>query len=77
MRYLCNTKGMALPDLYQDPAYAAINHNVLSTSTLTSSGRARAGWVSFSWIATCTWEGKGDMREGVQSRMWSPHCLLA
>ncbi|XP_063057359.1 carnitine O-palmitoyltransferase 2, mitochondrial [Engraulis encrasicolus] len=36
MRYLANSKGMALPELYQDPAYAAINHNILSTSTLTS-----------------------------------------
>lgn len=36
MRYLANSKGMALPDIYQDPAYAAINHNILSTSTLTS-----------------------------------------
>ncbi|KAK1801221.1 hypothetical protein P4O66_022903 [Electrophorus voltai] len=36
MRYLANTKGMAVPSLYQDPAYAAINHNILSTSTLTS-----------------------------------------
>ncbi|KAM8930616.1 carnitine O-palmitoyltransferase 2, mitochondrial [Pelodytes ibericus] len=36
MRYLAASKGMTLPDLYQDPAYARINHNVLSTSTLTS-----------------------------------------
>ncbi|KAE8293822.1 Carnitine O-palmitoyltransferase 2, mitochondrial [Larimichthys crocea] len=36
MRYLANSKGQALPDLYADPAYAAINHNILSTSTLTS-----------------------------------------
>ncbi|KPP59902.1 carnitine O-palmitoyltransferase 2, mitochondrial-like [Scleropages formosus] len=36
LRYLANSKDMALPSLYQDPAYAAINHNILSTSTLTS-----------------------------------------
>lgn len=36
MRYLANSKGQALHSLYQDPAYTAINHNILSTSTLTS-----------------------------------------
>lgn len=36
MRYLANSKGQALHDLYSDPAYTAINHNILSTSTLTS-----------------------------------------
>ncbi|XP_027023254.2 carnitine O-palmitoyltransferase 2, mitochondrial [Tachysurus fulvidraco] len=36
LRYLTNSKGMPMPSLYQDPAYAAINHNILSTSTLTS-----------------------------------------
>ncbi|KAM6962684.1 carnitine O-palmitoyltransferase 2, mitochondrial [Aplochiton taeniatus] len=36
MKYLANSKGQALHDLYQDPAYIAINHNILSTSTLTS-----------------------------------------
>lgn len=36
MRYLANTKGQALHSLYADPAYSAINHNILSTSTLTS-----------------------------------------
>ncbi|XP_063283912.1 carnitine O-palmitoyltransferase 2, mitochondrial-like isoform X2 [Pelobates fuscus] len=36
MRYLAASKGQSLPELYQDPAYARINHNVLSTSTLTS-----------------------------------------
>ncbi|MGH0190054.1 UNVERIFIED_CONTAM: hypothetical protein FKN15_041970 [Acipenser sinensis] len=36
MRYLANSKGKALPAFYQDPAYTAINHNTLSTSTLTS-----------------------------------------
>ncbi|XP_042273468.1 carnitine O-palmitoyltransferase 2, mitochondrial [Thunnus maccoyii] len=36
MRYLANSKGQALHSLYADPAYSAINHNILSTSTLTS-----------------------------------------
>ncbi|KAM4641075.1 carnitine O-palmitoyltransferase 2, mitochondrial [Discoglossus pictus] len=36
LRYLAASKGLSLPEIYQDPAYARINHNVLSTSTLTS-----------------------------------------
>ncbi|XP_043941382.1 carnitine O-palmitoyltransferase 2, mitochondrial isoform X1 [Protopterus annectens] len=36
MRCLAATKGSSLPDFYQDPAYKQINHNILSTSTLTS-----------------------------------------
>ncbi|KAM9324110.1 carnitine O-palmitoyltransferase 2, mitochondrial [Gastrophryne carolinensis] len=36
LRYLAAGKGMTLPDLFLDPAYARINHNILSTSTLTS-----------------------------------------
>lgn len=36
LRYLARSEGQALPNLYLDPAYAAINHNILSTSTLTS-----------------------------------------
>ncbi|KAM5149093.1 carnitine O-palmitoyltransferase 2, mitochondrial [Mantella aurantiaca] len=36
LRYLAAGRGMSLPELFQDPAYARINHNVLSTSTLTS-----------------------------------------
>ncbi|XP_073419730.1 carnitine O-palmitoyltransferase 2, mitochondrial isoform X2 [Dendrobates tinctorius] len=36
LRYMAAGKGMTVPDLFQDPAYARINHNVLSTSTLTS-----------------------------------------
>ncbi|KAM4022060.1 carnitine O-palmitoyltransferase 2, mitochondrial [Anomaloglossus baeobatrachus] len=36
LRYLAAGQGMNVPDLFQDPAYARINHNVLSTSTLTS-----------------------------------------
>ncbi|XP_061894440.1 carnitine O-palmitoyltransferase 2, mitochondrial isoform X1 [Entelurus aequoreus] len=36
LRYLAGSKGRPLHSLYTDPAYAAINHNILSTSTLTS-----------------------------------------
>uniref|UniRef100_A0A8C0XJY0 Carnitine O-palmitoyltransferase 2, mitochondrial n=1 Tax=Castor canadensis TaxID=51338 RepID=A0A8C0XJY0_CASCN len=36
MRYLAAAKGIALPELYLDPAYGQINHNILSTSTLSS-----------------------------------------
>ncbi|MBN3302245.1 CPT2 palmitoyltransferase, partial [Amia calva] len=45
MRYLANSKGQALPSLYQDPAYAAINHNILSTSTLTSPAVSLGGFA--------------------------------
>ncbi|KAK5869344.1 hypothetical protein PBY51_024069 [Eleginops maclovinus] len=36
MKYLANSQNQALHSLYTDPAYTAINHNILSTSTLTS-----------------------------------------
>ncbi|KAG7228945.1 hypothetical protein INR49_008723 [Caranx melampygus] len=36
MRYLAKSNGQDLHSLYTDPAYTAINHNILSTSTLTS-----------------------------------------
>ena len=36
LKYLAQQRSIALPALYQDPAYAAINHNILSTSTLSS-----------------------------------------
>ncbi|XP_044528894.1 carnitine O-palmitoyltransferase 2, mitochondrial isoform X2 [Gracilinanus agilis] len=36
LKYLAAAEGHPLPDLYQDPAYGQINHNILSTSTLTS-----------------------------------------
>ncbi|KAI5610150.1 carnitine O-palmitoyltransferase 2, mitochondrial [Silurus asotus] len=45
IRYLANSKGMPLPSLYQDPAYAAINHNILSTSTLTSPAVSLGGFA--------------------------------
>ncbi|XP_064138065.1 carnitine O-palmitoyltransferase 2, mitochondrial [Loxodonta africana] len=36
LRYLAAAKGIPLPELYLDPAYGKINHNILSTSTLSS-----------------------------------------
>uniref|UniRef100_A0A2R8MKM8 Carnitine O-palmitoyltransferase 2, mitochondrial n=1 Tax=Callithrix jacchus TaxID=9483 RepID=A0A2R8MKM8_CALJA len=36
LRYLAAATGTILPELYLDPAYGQINHNVLSTSTLSS-----------------------------------------
>uniref|UniRef100_A0A2K5E7Q6 Carnitine O-palmitoyltransferase 2, mitochondrial n=1 Tax=Aotus nancymaae TaxID=37293 RepID=A0A2K5E7Q6_AOTNA len=36
LRYLAAAKGIILPEFYLDPAYGQINHNVLSTSTLSS-----------------------------------------
>ncbi|XP_051950512.1 carnitine O-palmitoyltransferase 2, mitochondrial-like [Xyrauchen texanus] len=45
MRYLANSKGIALPSLYLDSAYATINHNILSTSTLTSPAVSLGGFA--------------------------------
>ncbi|XP_041647605.1 carnitine O-palmitoyltransferase 2, mitochondrial [Cheilinus undulatus] len=45
MRYLANSKGQSLHSLYTDPAYAAINHNILSTSTLTSPAVSLGGFA--------------------------------
>lgn len=36
LKYLAEKQNLPIPALYQDPAYAAINHNILSTSTLGS-----------------------------------------
>ncbi|KAK2543146.1 Cpt2 [Columba livia] len=36
LRYLASSKGATLPDFYQDQAYARLNHNIISTSTLIS-----------------------------------------
>jgi len=36
LKYLAQQQSLPIPALYQDPAYAAINHNILSTSTLGS-----------------------------------------
>ncbi|CAN9500777.1 unnamed protein product [Ophioblennius macclurei] len=45
MRYLSASKGQALHSLFTDPAYAAINHNILSTSTLTSPAVSLGGFA--------------------------------
>lgn len=45
MRYLAGSKGQALHSLYTDPAYSAINHNILSTSTLTSAAVSLGGFA--------------------------------
>ncbi|KAM4549279.1 carnitine O-palmitoyltransferase 2, mitochondrial [Odontesthes bonariensis] len=45
LRYLAHSKGQALHSLYTDPAYAAINHNILSTSTLTSPAVSLGGFA--------------------------------
>ncbi|XP_072246358.1 carnitine O-palmitoyltransferase 2, mitochondrial [Leuresthes tenuis] len=45
LRYLANSKGQALHSLYTDPAYATINHNILSTSTLTSPAVSLGGFA--------------------------------
>ncbi|XP_061593336.1 carnitine O-palmitoyltransferase 2, mitochondrial [Cololabis saira] len=45
LRYLAETAGQAVPDLYTDAAYAAINHNILSTSTLTSPAVTLGGFA--------------------------------
>ena len=36
MKYLAAESGQELPSLFLDPAYIHINHNILSTSTLSS-----------------------------------------
>lgn len=36
LRHIAAAQGMVLPELYLDPAYGQINHNILSTSTLSS-----------------------------------------
>ncbi|XP_062920300.1 carnitine O-palmitoyltransferase 2, mitochondrial isoform X1 [Mobula hypostoma] len=45
LRYLAKSKGMPLPELFQDPSYIKINHNILSTSTLTSSAVQLGGFA--------------------------------
>ncbi|XP_074858992.1 carnitine O-palmitoyltransferase 2, mitochondrial isoform X2 [Carettochelys insculpta] len=36
LRYLAASKGIPVPDIYKDQAYIQLNHNILSTSTLSS-----------------------------------------
>lgn len=45
LRYLASREGRVLPSIYTDPAYAAINHNILSTSTLTSPAVSLGGFA--------------------------------
>lgn len=45
LRYLANSKGTPLHSLYSDPAYSSINHNILSTSTLTSPAVSLGGFA--------------------------------
>lgn len=45
LRYLANSKGESLHSLYTDPAYSSINHNILSTSTLTSPAVSLGGFA--------------------------------
>lgn len=45
LRYLTNSKGEPLHSIYTDPAYSAINHNILSTSTLTSPAVSLGGFA--------------------------------
>lgn len=45
LRYLAADKGVALPELYLEPAYRQINHNILSTSTLNSPAVSLGGFA--------------------------------
>lgn len=45
LRYLATARGITLPDLYLDPAYGQINHNILSTSTLNSPAVSIGGFA--------------------------------
>uniref|UniRef100_A0A182MZ77 Choline/carnitine acyltransferase domain-containing protein n=1 Tax=Anopheles dirus TaxID=7168 RepID=A0A182MZ77_9DIPT len=44
LRHTAQQNGLPLPALYQDPAYAALNHNILSTSTLSSPALLAGGF---------------------------------
>ncbi|XP_053673314.1 carnitine O-palmitoyltransferase 2, mitochondrial [Anopheles nili] len=44
LRHTAQQNGLPMPALYQDPAYAAINHNILSTSTLSSPALLAGGF---------------------------------
>ncbi|KAF2367185.1 Acyltransferase ChoActase/COT/CPT [Trinorchestia longiramus] len=45
LRNMAQQSGLELPVLYRDPAYARINHNILSTSTLPSNNIAFGGFA--------------------------------
>ncbi|XP_050077227.1 carnitine O-palmitoyltransferase 2, mitochondrial isoform X2 [Anopheles maculipalpis] len=44
LKHTAQKNSLPLPALYQDPAYAAINHNILSTSTLSSPALLAGGF---------------------------------
>ncbi|KAA0198979.1 hypothetical protein HAZT_HAZT010761 [Hyalella azteca] len=73
LRNLALQAGGELPALYRDPAYAKINHNVISTSTLPSNN------ISFGGFAPVVKDGFGvgyQMQEemvGVVMSSYPPH----
>ena len=44
LKHTAQRNGLPLPALYEDPAYGAINHNILSTSTLSSPALLAGGF---------------------------------
>lgn len=44
LRHIAQSNDIALPCIFEDPAYAAINHNILSTSTLSSPALLAGGF---------------------------------
>lgn len=36
LKHIAQTQGMHIPSIYNDPAYNSLNHNIISTSTLSS-----------------------------------------
>lgn len=44
LRHTAQSNDIALPCIFEDPAYAAINHNILSTSTLSSPALLAGGF---------------------------------
>lgn len=73
MRKLAEAEGGQMPDLYTDPAYSNINHNILSTSTLPSTA------MSFGGFAPVVTDGFGvgyqiqDDRLGIAISSYPPH----
>ncbi|XP_032794300.2 carnitine O-palmitoyltransferase 2, mitochondrial [Daphnia magna] len=73
LKYLAQQQSLPIPALYQDPAYAAINHNILSTSTLGSPA------VELGGFAPVAHDGYGigysiqDNRLGAVVTTYPPH----
>ncbi|XP_045616740.2 carnitine O-palmitoyltransferase 2, mitochondrial isoform X1 [Procambarus clarkii] len=73
LRKLAEAQGGQIPDLFSDPAYARINHNILSTSTLPSAA------ISFGGFAPVVRDGFGvgyqiqDDRLGIVLSSYPPH----